>query len=276
MSRTLRTLALAVVATLTLSGCLKMEMSFTLHEDDTVDGSIVMAIQKGVGEAMGMSDEDLLAELDAEGSFEDIEGGSVEPYDDGEFAGTTVTFTGQPLSEISEEDEGITIVREGDEFVVGGEFDTGGEDMSMLTGATMTLAVTFPGEVSEHNGTLEGTTVTWDLLTQTEPMSARGAATAGGSGLPVWLWAVIGAVVLAGAAAAVIIVTRRRSSEDAATEGEDAAVEPEVETFAPAPTAGEDAPVTEPIAPTVELPTPEATIEEGPVEGTGPEEDNAR
>ena len=215
MRRTLRTAALAAVALLSLSGCLKMEMQFTLHEDDTVDGSIVMAVQKGVGESFGMSDEDVLAQMESEGSFEDIEGGTTEPYDDGEFVGTKVTFDAEPLSELEQQDAGFTLMREGDEFVVGGEFDTGEEDMSMLSGADVTLAVTFPGEVTEHNGTLEGTTVTWDLLTMTEPLNARGAASAGSS-FP-WLWIGVGAaILLVGAAAAVAIVLARRRPAPAA------------------------------------------------------------
>lgn len=218
MRRTLRTAAVAAVALLSLSGCLKMEMAFTLHEDETVDGSIVMAVQKGIGESFGMTDQDVLDQMESEGSFEDIEGGTVEPYDDGDYVGTQVTFEAQPLSELEQQDAGFTITREGDEFVVGGEFDTGEEDMSMLSGADLTLAVTFPGTVTEHNGTLEGTTVTWDLLTMTEPLNARGGVSAGAS-IP-WLWiGVAAAVLLVAAAATIAIVLARRRPTSAAAPG---------------------------------------------------------
>ncbi len=300
MSKALRTASLAIVTALALSGCLKMEMNYTLNEDDTVDGSIVMAIEKGVGESMGMSDEDLLAEMGTEESFDDIEGGTVEAYDDGDYVGTKVTFEGEPLASLEEQDAGITIVRDGDEYVVGGTFDTGEEDMSMLTGATMTLAVTFPGAIADSNGTVEGNTVTWDLLDAPDELMARGSATAGGSGLPVWIWGVLGAVVLAAVAGAVIIVTRRNAPATVGSAPVEGVVEappaPEAASFAPPaaddaaegfappapPAPAEEAPADaevkpeEEVAPTTELPAAPDTIELGSVEGTDPEEDHGR
>ncbi|WP_062389089.1 LppM family (lipo)protein [Demequina iriomotensis] len=305
MSRTLRTLALAVVATLALSGCLRMEMSFTLHEDDTVDGAMLIAIEKGVGEAMGMSDEDLLSELDAESGLDGVDGATVEPYDDGDYVGQTITFENQPLDATDAVDSGLTITREGDEFIVTGEGASAEdlEQMGELPGAVITMSVTFPGEVTEHNGTLEGTTVTWDMLDSPAELSARGGATVGGGGLPTALWVAIGAVVIAAVAVGVVVALRRRGgdapAEDAAATAEGAPVapvEPEASAFAPAPVADEaaadeaadepapageaaaeePAPATEPIAPTVELPAAADTIETGSVEGTDPEEDHAR
>ena len=43
MSRTLRLVAVATVAALALTGCLRQEGTYVLQEDNTVDGNIVLA-----------------------------------------------------------------------------------------------------------------------------------------------------------------------------------------------------------------------------------------
>lgn len=210
MRTTLRAIALGLVATLALAGCLRIDMSITLNEDDTADGSFLMAVEKGSGEAFEMTDEDLVEQFSSE-TGADFENGTVEPYEDGTHIGQLITFTGEPLAGLDEGDGSMSITRDGDDYVVAGAFDaTGGEDMGSIPGAEMTLAITFPGPVSEHNGTLEGTTVTWDLMTLDEDLSARGAASPD-TGLPLWAWIAIGAgvLVLAGIAVVLVVVRRR-------------------------------------------------------------------
>ena len=96
---------------------------------------------------------------------------TTEVYDqDGKY-GQKFIFTGVPLTEFDDED--LKITREGDFFVVNGTLDlsdsTGAESSdsplplpsSLTAGFEVAVSMTFPGEVVEHNGTLEGTTVTW-------------------------------------------------------------------------------------------------------------------
>ncbi|WP_284328022.1 LppM family (lipo)protein [Demequina litorisediminis] len=48
-----RSLAVALVSALVLSGCIRVDMNITLNEDDTVSGDMVMAVQEGAGEPAG-------------------------------------------------------------------------------------------------------------------------------------------------------------------------------------------------------------------------------
>lgn len=252
MRPALRILALGLLA-VTLSGCIKVEMSITLNEDDTADGSILMAIEKGIGEAFELSDEDLLGELTSEASG-DFESEVVEPYEDETHIGQLVTFSGEALGEFDEGDEGMRIYRDGDDYVVAGTADTGegDEDLGAMPGAEMTLSVTFPGPVSEHNGTLEDTTVTWDLLAHEGDLSARGAASPPPV-VPLWAWIAGGAVLAALAAVAVVLVVRRSRGAE------------ETQPYEPGPEATFTPDATAPAEP------PADTIE-GSVDGTGGEE----
>jgi hypothetical protein len=172
--RTRRALAalLAVTGLLVLAGCMKIEMNMTLTEDDSVSGTIVMAISNEVAESMGMDAGELWDQAGGEMGAELPDGASQEPYADDEYTGTTFTFEDQPIEEFSGADEELSIAREGDEYVVSGVMDLseGAEGMEgsqempqeILDTFLVTIAVTFPGDVTETNGTVDGTTVTWN------------------------------------------------------------------------------------------------------------------
>ncbi|WP_297081946.1 LppM family (lipo)protein, partial [uncultured Demequina sp.] len=218
MKSAARIAAMSVVSALVLAGCLRVEMSITLNEDDTATGEFVMAVSSEVAALMGEE------EFTSAFSADEIEGSTTEPYEsededgDGEpdFVGSVTTFDSIALDDIS--DSTMAFTREGDEFVVSGtpadpSEDLGGEE---LTGAEATLSVTFPGEVSEHNGSLEGTTVTWDLLNAPDQLEARGSATADGGGIPLWIILVVLGVMGIGIGVAIVLITStRRKSDDA-------------------------------------------------------------
>lgn len=229
MNKPIRTLALATVAALALSGCIKMEVNLDLQSDDTVDGSMVFAVQEGLGEMLGdvegegdgtTTDEDAAREIFGEELDNDFANSSEEPYNEGEWVGTRLNFEGEPLESFSQETDGFTITRDGDDFVVEGPYEASAADdeeaEQLFEGAEMTMSVTFPGEVSDHNGTLEGTTVTWDLMSAPDELYARGAASEG-LDLPIAL--IIGAVVavIVIAAAVTFVVVRARSHNSVTT-----------------------------------------------------------
>jgi hypothetical protein len=234
MNSMLRTTALTIVAGLLLTGCVKVEMDLTLSSDDTVDGYYVFAVAEGVGELMELSDEEAAEQLfGSEGEITDqFANGTVESYTADGWVGTKVSFTDESLDVLDNADQGFVITREGDEFVLVGENSATGEE-EVPEGAEMSLAVTFPGAVTEHNGTLEGNTVTWDLTTATE-LSARGGATESSS-IPVWmiLAGVALVLVIAAAVTIVLVLASRRNSqpiEPAAVDREsqpEGALEPE-------------------------------------------------
>lgn len=213
---------------LALTACLKMDMDLEINTEDTIDGSIVMAFsQEFMDMAGSMGDdaetEDMFDEfLNMDVAGEDVpDYATVEPYDDGEFVGQQVTFDGAPLEDFgTDEMSGLSITRDGEEFVVDGDMDmadSGAGEMGdippgMLEGMDfdIRLSITFPGEVLEHNGSLDGTTVTWEpQIGESNEMFARSQDSgAGGDGFPAWLWIVIGVVVVAGLVALLFVWSR--------------------------------------------------------------------
>ena len=194
--RTRRLLGAAALSTALvagLAGCVKMDMQLDLQSDDTVDGSILMAVSSALAEMSGQDPESLLGEMNADDMVDQGAVTSTEPYDDGEYIGQTIHFEGESLESFSGGgDEDLQIVREGDEYVVSGVMDlsdaamgTEGEGGEMFAGLMesfdVRVSITFPGAVSEHNGELDGNTVTWTpRVGETNEISARGSAIEGG------------------------------------------------------------------------------------------------
>jgi len=225
---------------------MKMDMNLTLNEDDTADGTIIMAFSDEFAESMGQDPQALWDQMGSEMESDLPPGATAEPYAEGGYTGTKMTYTDQPISEMSTggADE-LSITREGDEFVVSGSMDMSDEEMGldgsdpstdemtrqMMEGFEVVISVTFPGEVGETNGEVDGNTVTWrPVMGEVNEISARGSAIAGGSGESgdegsdeatdsdgatapdggdgagdaadsgslAWLWFVIGGVVLLG------------------------------------------------------------------------------
>ena len=229
--RTRRLLGAAALTTLvaaSLAGCVKMDMALELQADDTVDGTMIVAVSSALAELSGQ-DPDTIAEQLAGDSI-DLEQGTItsqEPYDDGEYIGSTMTFEGETLDSFAGTSDGeLGIVRDGDDFVVSGTLDLSeaalgaGADAdatvaTMMESIDIQISVTFPGEVSEHNGQLSGNTVTWTPnYGETLELSARGSAVEGGGGsdLPLGLLIGIGAAVLVAVGLIVFLVVRSRKS----------------------------------------------------------------
>ena len=169
-SRKLLALITSVVALLALTGCMRMHEDLTLHSDNTVSGSIIMAYDVAVLEMSGMSEEDVDELLAAEG-LGDLTGAgddsvSISDYRDGGYVGFKMEFTEMPLEDLASE-SGISIIREGDEFVVEADYSTIEADLAavpanMLASMDMRTTITFPGAVIEQRGgEVEGNTVTW-------------------------------------------------------------------------------------------------------------------
>ena len=257
MKNSLKALALSVLVVATLAGCFKVQVDLKLNENDTIDGSMLVAIQAGVGESLGMSDDEVLGQLTEE--FESEEGMKAEPYSEDGYIGTEYIFEGRPLDAFKNSEDGsdISITRDGDEFVVDGTWDTDDESGEMdpaSLGATFTFAVTFPGKVTDHNGELsdDGHTVTWNLLDGPDTLHAVGGAKAGGGSPLGWIVIALGILVIAAVVA--VIVVRSRGSKKAAVAA------------APAEAAGAEgaAPVAE--EPAVDAPA-EAAAESEPEDG---------
>ena len=218
-------IAMTAAVVLGLTGCIRITSDITLHEDNTVSGEMVIAVQEGVGDAMGMTDEEFAESLNEDNGTGSLTNATVTEYSEDGYIGSRITFKDQPLESF----EGVdgTLTRDGDTFVFEGtapdSSDTAG--LPEGSGAIASMSITFPGKVSKHNGTLEGKTVTWDLLTLTEAPYATGSAIGGGGGGSSPIVLIVGGLVLL-AAVVVGVVLARRKSGASPTEEAPPAVDP--------------------------------------------------
>lgn len=220
MKPSARLVIAALVGALALSGCVRVQIDLELTPDDTVNGTMVFALQEGVGELVDTTDEEAAEQLfgDSEQGFDDA---AVTPYKQDGYVGQKVTFEGQPLGDLKLNTGDFTVARDGNNYVVDGVVDktTQAEEEDIPEGARMQLSVMFPGEVSEHNGTLEGRTVTWDLTSAPDELHAVGGAEVTSSE-PVWLSTAIGIALLMGVAIILVVALRRRGVVPPSTSGE--------------------------------------------------------
>lgn len=274
-----------------LTGCLKLNMDLEVAADDTVSGTAVIGFDKELLALTGDSFDDVLGDDSIVPS--DIEGVSVEPYDDGEFIGQEVTFDGVALEEFNREQveqDALRIVREGDTFRMSGvlDFDTGDageapiDGGELLEGADVRITVAFPGEVLETNGERDGNTVTWRPVVgeRTELLAIASAIDSGGGSSILWIVLALVAVALV---AGIIVLSRRKApppsaggtphdeviaDEEGAVRGGPVEESPfgSALTPAPPPPTPIDAP-----APPAPIDHPPAPRGEGPIDGDDPD-----
>ncbi|MBI9115846.1 LppM family (lipo)protein [Sanguibacter suaedae] len=179
-----------LVLALTLSGCTRMHTSFTVNEDDTVDAEIVAGISEELAQAFGSTAAQMWAESVLDPT-EGMPGGTqAEDYVQDGYTGTRLTFGYGSLAKFSApdptSDDTLVVVREGDEYVLDGSMEFTEEafglegiselDPGNLSDPDLRVIVTFPAEVLETNGTVEGSTITWTpVWGETLEMTARAA-----------------------------------------------------------------------------------------------------
>ncbi|HJR97410.1 MAG TPA: hypothetical protein VJ979_05840 [Actinomycetota bacterium] len=243
----IRSLATFTGSILLLAGCLKLDMAITLSPDDTVDGEIVFAVNKELLELTGQNIDDMLGDTAVP---DDVEGATTEPYEDDRFVGSRVVFEDVALEDMQENSapDSLSIERVGDTYEVNGEMDLGTEDAQLegnpfeaqiteaFDTAELRIAITFPGEVLETNGRVDGTTVTWEPVFGeraefTAVASASGEGSEGGeagteaagssgssSGGNALLYSVLGLVAVA-VVVGVFLMMRRRDGAAAPADG---------------------------------------------------------
>lgn len=238
MRTPIRVVLLALLAVV-LTGCFKADLDFEVNDDDTVDGSYVFALSKDASEAMADFGED---DSESEGGIdpEELEATgaevTVEPYEEDDWVGEKVSFTGAPLEEfnalMAEDGDEWTIERDGDDYrfeanwtsedmsEAGGDdtdeaegFDAEGMEQMfqmMMAQAEFDVTLTFPGEITDTNGDVDGNTVTWEV-DPTEPENEMYAVAEGGGFPLVPVLAGVGglSVVLILGLAAVLLLRRK-------------------------------------------------------------------
>ena len=265
-----RLLAIGVLV-LALAGCVRFQAELTVAPANTVDGTIVVAVLNSDDSDEGRESARASADEVATGLLGDLKnaaGVAVTDYEsDDDYVGYELRLTAVPFEAFSGTDpDSLHFAREGEEIVFTGALDF--TDQASDTGddgdgddSNLTVSITFPGAVSQHNGELSGTTVSWSTpLEERVEMSARSAAT-GGGGFPLGLIAGIGGGLLLLAVIVVVLVLVLRSRRAApAVAPQDAAAAPvaptvatpaaaPVATPAPAPAPAATAPVADPAAP---------------------------
>jgi len=223
--RTAIAAALAAVGLLALAGCMKVDMDMTLSEDDTVSGSIVMAVSNSLAETMGMEPGELWKQAGGQMSQGLPEGATQEPYSDDEYTGTKYTFSDAPISEVSGGDaESLSITRDGENYVVDGTMNLseGSEELEQLPqnvrdAFDVRLAITFPGPVSDATGAVDGNTVTWTpKVGENTEIHAVGSATAGSS-FPWWIVGLVVGLVVIGLVVWFVVRNNRRPATSTGT-----------------------------------------------------------
>lgn len=197
MKNTLRALV-ALVLALALTGCMRMQVNMEIHEDDTASGNVVFAVSDQLAEMLGMTAEELLEAMELEdGSNGDGSGSgsnnfnnasSQEAYQQDGYTGTRYFYDATPLND-SLNNPTMSVTRDGDTYVVDGIFEdivpdaeAQGLDQAVIDSADVSFSFTFPGEVVESNGTVNGNTVTWNYTPGEDLiMTARASALPNGA-----------------------------------------------------------------------------------------------
>lgn len=218
----LRILALSALV-LALAGCVRVQAELVLTPDDTVDGTIVVAVVAGA-DTTEARQEALARVADLEsallGSLPDAEGVSTRAYDEDGYLGSRITLDDVALAAFSgQRPESFRFERDDDEYAFHCVLDFTAQsiDADDADPQDLRVSITFPGEVSDHNGELSGTTVTWTTTPdQRLEMRATGGATPPGPPVLLLTLIGIGVLVVAAGVLALVIVVRRRAARRAA------------------------------------------------------------
>jgi hypothetical protein len=214
------------VLSLSLTGCIKLDMALEVNKDSTVSGTMIFAIADSLAE---MSDESSDSSDAASGLVDDnTEGVTITDYKEGGFTGKKYVFANVPFQAFNDggtEDGELRIKRDGNKITLSGSLDMGeastgmeeddwGADFanSLMASADLKISIKFPAKVISSTGTIsaDGTTVSWtpkfgeklDLTTTVQIPSSSIAIIVGG----------ILALILIVIAAFLIVNSRRKKS----------------------------------------------------------------
>jgi hypothetical protein len=224
MTRSRKILALlGMMLVLALAGCVRFQADLSVDADNTLDGDIVVAV---------VSDHEPGSDDNARENADKIEaqllpalrganGVTAESYEQDDYLGTRFTLTDTPIDALNggDADGALTLVRTGDEFEFTGTLDFTPDDAELddeevegdPADSGITVAISFPGEVLEHNGQLDGTKVTWSTtLEGSVEMHAVASAERSGPPLGAVVAIVVGAIVAVLLIALLILVLIRR------------------------------------------------------------------
>lgn len=219
-----RLLAIGVLV-LALAGCVRFQADLTLTPENTVSGNIVVAVI--LSDETDETREGTLASAEQIasgllGSLATEPGVTTTEYEQDGYLGQSLTFQNVPLTAFSgTEPDALHFERVGDEYVFSGAIDfsgdTGTEGEPAEDDGNLTVQLTFPGAITDTDGTVDGNTVSWSTAIDTRlEMNARGAATAPGLPIGLIIGGIAGLLLLIAIVAGVLVLLSRRRKAAAA------------------------------------------------------------
>ncbi len=206
--RRILTVALIVPLLLCMASCARIKQEIKIESVDKMTAVLDIGVEKETAQRLGLDGKMLCDRL----SSSEIQDGELksDSYEEGEYIGCRTTASGSI--------DGSDVISF-DETTKEWTFQTKSSDSDSTTyGASsineMEVKVTFPGKVlsASGSGKISGNTVTW-----TDPndlFSEEGLkATASNTPDLLWLWIVLGVVVLAGAGVAVFFVMKKSNKQ---------------------------------------------------------------
>ena len=232
MRKTRITAALiATAAVLLLSGCVRFQANITVTPENTLNGDIVVATVVGDGDNAKADAKDRAADIEKKllPNLSGADGVTRSDYDNDGYAGSRFSLNNTPLEAISSDgtDGSLSLTRDGDTFVFDGAINfTPDSDEAPPKDAdtsNIEVAISFPGTVTEHNGKLDGTRVSWNTSYEGS-LDMHAEASAEPVGPPAWVWVLTGVGGLAIIAVILIaIVASKRGKAGARAGGIDSA-----------------------------------------------------
>jgi len=159
------TSAVGLVALLFLGACAKVDIALTVH-DDAVDGSMIMAVDRRFIDTGGSKDA-AMAGITANAPTDAV-GVKTQPYSDDTYVGSRYVLENVAIGEFGEGPGSLALRHDKDSgtYAFSGvldlsAFNPDGFTAELASSLDIQIAITFPGSVVRHNGTLDGNTVTW-------------------------------------------------------------------------------------------------------------------
>lgn len=219
---------IAAAAIVLLSGCVRFQAHLTVSPNNTLNGDIVVASVVGDGDN-AKEDANNRAKAIEQKLLPNVSGAdgvTRHPYDEDGYVGSRFTLRDTPLDAINSAgpDGSLQLTRVGDQFDFTGKVDFTPDSDEVPKNAdtsNIEVAITFPGQVTEHNGSLDGTRVSWNTSYEGS-LDMHAVASAEPAGPPAWMWALVGLGALAIVAVIVIaVVMSNRPTPNSAAAADD-------------------------------------------------------
>ncbi|MGE0881449.1 MAG: hypothetical protein AB7L13_10540 [Acidimicrobiia bacterium] len=224
-------IALLITFCVVLTGCMQLEANLSVATDGRVSGNTVVALSNRLLDQSGQRTQVVGGLFDA-ASTPLIPAGAtrlVDRYESNGYSGVRVTFTNYPvdslpLASVGGASNSAKLTREDDKFRFEAVIDLGSAsgvvDARQIDDARLSVRITFPGIVTEANGSIDGRTVTYTpkvgevnrftALAGAEPTTETGSSRTAAVTIGIAL-----AVVLAIAVAVLALRGRKRSKPSA-------------------------------------------------------------